>query len=96
MSGGIAYVYDKEGSFEKKCNLDMVQLENITPEDKETIHNMLHNHFKYTESLTAKRVITEFRKERKHFVKVMPIEYKRVLESKKTEKAAQLAEVSDG
>ena len=96
MSGGIAYVYDKDGSFEKRCNMTMVRLEQLTTEDEEVIHNMLHNHSKYTDSPIAKRTISEFRKERRHLVKVMPIEYKRILENKEIKNALKQAEVLDG
>lgn len=96
MSGGIAYVHDKDGSFEKKCNMDMVRLEQLTDEDGATIHNMLHNHFKYTDSLTAKKILDDFNKERACFVKVMPIEYKRILEARTEEETLGLTEVSDG
>ncbi|MBU0683134.1 MAG: glutamate synthase large subunit, partial [Candidatus Omnitrophica bacterium] len=48
MSGGIAYVYDEDKTFREKCNTDMVELEEIKEEDRDTMHHLLYNHFKYT------------------------------------------------
>jgi glutamate synthase domain-containing protein 3 len=96
MSGGIAYVYDSEGNFKQKCNREMVELENLSKEDETNIHSLLHNHFKYTKSTIAKALLDDFKKELKRFVKVMPIEYKRILSAKKIEKRLDLTEVSDG
>ncbi len=93
MSGGIAYIYDEDGLFRVRCNLSMVELQ--TPDnydDRETVYNLLHNHFNYTQSPKAKHVIDEFEKEFKKFVKVMPLEYKRILEQKQLEETLDLAE----
>ncbi|NQT29680.1 MAG: glutamate synthase large subunit, partial [Candidatus Saganbacteria bacterium] len=79
MSGGIAYVYDREGEFAEKCNLSMVELEELNQKDQRIIQNLLKNHFKYTRSPLAKNILDDFGKEKYRFVKVMPIEYKRVL-----------------
>ncbi len=95
MSGGIAYVYDAAGDFKNKCNMEMVALETAAPEDELTITDLLYNHYKYTASPLAKRVLDSFKEELKKFVKVMPMEYKRILEQKKLEKKMDLAEVSD-
>jgi len=96
MSGGIAYIYDNDKGFAKKCNLDMVVLEKITQEDKEAIKNLLVNHSRYTQSRVARKILDDFQNEGKRFIKVMPLEYKRILESKTIEKKFDLAEVSDG
>ncbi|MFC1674402.1 glutamate synthase large subunit [Candidatus Omnitrophota bacterium] len=96
MSGGIAYVYDEKNDFQERCNPDMVNLEEVTEEDKDTIYNLLHNHFKYTKSSKAKRVIDNMPQELEKFVKVMPVEYKRILEGVKIEEQLGLTEVSDG
>ncbi len=96
MSGGIAYVYDKEGAFKDRCNLGMVGLEELNQEDEETIRNLLLKHSRYTQSPLAKKILNDFQKERKRFVKVMPIEYKRILETAIVEEGLELTEVSDG
>jgi glutamate synthase domain-containing protein 2/glutamate synthase domain-containing protein 1/glutamate synthase domain-containing protein 3 len=96
MSGGIAYVYGEIEIFKKKCNMGMVVLERLKYEDKETIHNLLNNHYRYTQSTIAKKILDDFNNETKNFIKVMPIEYKRILEGIKVEKKLELLEVSDG
>ncbi|MFA6609784.1 MAG: glutamate synthase-related protein, partial [Candidatus Omnitrophota bacterium] len=96
MSGGIAYVYDEEKHFKDKCNMDMVVLERVREADRDTIYNLLHNHFKYTKSAVAKKIIGNMGDELKKFVKVMPIEYKRILEGIKIEEKLDLVEALDG
>ncbi|MFA5875750.1 MAG: glutamate synthase large subunit, partial [Candidatus Margulisiibacteriota bacterium] len=82
MSGGIAYVYDKQNDFESKCNLQMVELEHLRASDKKIIHVLLKKHFQYTRSRLAKEILDNFEFAVKRFRKVMPIEYKRVLQQK--------------
>ncbi|MEO6437516.1 MAG: hypothetical protein ABIP55_17360, partial [Tepidisphaeraceae bacterium] len=80
MSGGIAYVYDDDGQFAKKCNMEMVELEKAdTPEDHETLKRLLTNHAQFTGSPLARAVLDDFEKEVRWFVKVMPTDYRRVL-----------------
>ncbi|MFH1317870.1 MAG: glutamate synthase subunit alpha, partial [Candidatus Omnitrophota bacterium] len=96
MSGGIAYVYDTADTFKDKCNMSMVDFDEIVVEDRDTIYRLLLNHYKYTKSDLAKSVLDDFKSELKKFIKVMPIEYKRVLSGKAIEKKLDLLEVSDG
>jgi glutamate synthase domain-containing protein 3 len=96
MSGGIAYVYDEEGRFKDKCNTEMVYLEKCNEEDRTTIYNLLHNHLVYTKSALAEKLLNDFKKHAAKFVKVMPVEYKQVLEGKQIEGRLGLLEVSDG
>ena len=96
MSGGIAYIYDTDGSFKNKCNMNMVELEEVAEGDLEAIKSLLVNHHKYTQSLIAKRIFDNFSNEKRKFIKVMPIEYKRILEGKELEEKLELTEVSDG
>jgi len=96
MSGGIAYVYDKNDSFKDRCNISMVELEKLTVQDEENVNHLLLNHLRYTQSPQAKRILNNFYKEKKHFVKVMPTEYKRILSAEKAEEIMDLSEVSDG
>ncbi len=92
MSGGIAYVLDEAKNFKKKCNLEMVELENLNSMDKETIHNLLHNHYKYTKSKKAKAILNDYNVYLKKFKKVMPLEYKKILEMYKLDKKLGVAE----
>ncbi len=96
MSGGIAYVYDEDNSFKDRCNMKMVHLEKCDEEDKISIYNLVHNHFRYTASSLAGKLLDDFTNELEKFVKVMPIEYKQVLAGKQVEARLGLLEVSDG
>ena len=82
MSGGIAYVYNKDNKFKQKCNPEMVELEVITGRDSALIRTMLSDHYKYTKSISALKVLDNFNKNIRNFIKVMPLEYKRVLGNK--------------
>jgi glutamate synthase domain-containing protein 2/glutamate synthase domain-containing protein 1/glutamate synthase domain-containing protein 3 len=96
MSGGTAYVYDEDGTFKDRCNMSMVELEAPAGEDLTHIHNLLNNHHKYTGSATAKTILDDFKSLSEKFVKVMPLEYKRILDQKKVEEELKLTEVGDG
>ncbi|MFH1836933.1 MAG: glutamate synthase large subunit [Candidatus Omnitrophota bacterium] len=80
MSGGIAYVRDEDGMFKDKCNMSMVELEGLNEEDKITVNNLVHNHFKYTSSNTAEKILKDFDNEVLKFIKIIPVEYKRIKE----------------
>jgi glutamate synthase domain-containing protein 3 len=96
MSGGVAYVYDLDGKFKERCNMAMVELGTLEEEDKEIVHNLVSNHYKYTQSMTAKKFLDDFTAETKRFVRVMPLEYKRIMEEKKNEQKLKTTVVSDG
>jgi glutamate synthase domain-containing protein 2/glutamate synthase domain-containing protein 1/glutamate synthase domain-containing protein 3 len=82
MSGGIAYVYDDTGEFSKLCNMDQVELEPPDkPEDSELVRRLLENHAKYTGSTVAKGILKNWEREYKYFVKVMPTDYRKVIEN---------------
>ncbi len=96
MSGGVAYVYDPEGDFKDKCNTDMVELIEITEEDLKIISKLVHNHFKYTGSIYAKNIFDALREIKQKFVKVMPLEYKKLLKEKEMTRKLNLMEDYDG
>ncbi len=80
MSGGIAYVLDEAGDFAQHCNMQTVGIERLEePEDMDLVRSLLERHLKYTESAVAKRLLDDWPAAAKRFVKVMPIEYRRVL-----------------
>jgi glutamate synthase (NADPH/NADH) large chain/glutamate synthase (ferredoxin) len=92
MSGGEAYVLNEDGKFELRCNLGMVELEPVVlPEDKVTLRTMIEAHMKYTGSRKAKEVLDKWETMLPKFVKVMPIDYKRVLQERRAAKAKQHA-----
>ncbi|MGB0477678.1 MAG: glutamate synthase-related protein, partial [Flavobacteriaceae bacterium] len=81
MSGGIAYLYAADGTFdERNFNMEMIGLENPSTEDLNHIEELLNNHIKYTASSKATAIIDHWEKEQKNFIKVMPTDYKKALE----------------
>ena len=84
MSGGIAYILDTDNTFERHCNLEMVALEQIAENDDIVeLHELIKKHAYYTGSTVAKTILGEWNSALSKFVKVMPLDYKKVLEQKK-------------
>jgi glutamate synthase domain-containing protein 3 len=79
MSGGIAYVHDADGFFDNHCNLEMVDLDLLDQDDERELIALISRHAAYTGSLTAKRILDNWRHERDRFVKIFPMEYRKVL-----------------
>jgi len=80
MSGGVAYLYSEDGTFdEKKFNLEMVELEDLTDQDRETLQGLLQNHQDYTHSTKAQTILAQWPESSKNFIKVMPTDYKKAL-----------------
>ena len=93
MSGGIAYVFDEDGSFAKRCNLAMVTLEKVLPAveqaddgtrhrgiaDETQLKALIEKHLAETDSGRAKRILGDWAANRARFVKVFPNEYRRAL-----------------
>ncbi len=80
MSGGLAFVRDDDRKFKSRCNLGMVDLEQIAlDEDWATLKGMIEKHLALTGSPRARQVLADWENERKKFVKVFPHEYRRVL-----------------
>jgi glutamate synthase (NADPH) large chain len=104
MSGGVAYIYDPKNTFKNYCNLTMVTLHNVEKEniktdmpkhldlaDEDILKTLIEKHSQYTNSNVAKKILIDWDKELKNFVKVMPIEYKRALNEIKETKTKELA-----
>jgi glutamate synthase (NADPH/NADH) large chain len=79
MSGGIAWIYDVSGTFAKKCNPEMVDLDPLQAEDEARITVLLKNHIRLTNSRVAEFILSDWEAQSAHFVKVFPKEYKAVL-----------------
>ena len=82
MSGGVAYILDEQGDFATRCNQQMVGLETL--EDAEEINDlyqMIQKHVDYTGSEKAAKVLASWKEMVPKFVKVMPKDYKRVLQA---------------
>ncbi|HEY3483815.1 MAG TPA: glutamate synthase large subunit [Ilumatobacteraceae bacterium] len=92
MSGGIAYVYDRDGSFDTRVNYEMVNLEHLDDDDREFLRSTIERHAELTGSAVAKRLLAAWNVEVSRFRKVMPADYKRVLTVMKESAAAGLDE----
>ena len=89
MSGGIAYVLDEDGTFEQRCNPGLVDLEPLAAaEDVSEARTLIRKHLRYTGSTVASSVLDNWQKTQSRFVKVMPRDYRRVLEERKAAKRA--------
>ncbi len=82
MSGGVAYVFDQDGSFPARVNREMVELEPLSTEDQQELHELITRHLDETGSAVASRLLGNWAQDVERFVKVMPRDYKRVLIAK--------------
>ncbi|NYT52738.1 MAG: glutamate synthase large subunit [Candidatus Vesicomyosocius endoextente] len=82
MSGGIAYIYNPHQTFESMANTIMIDLDPVDSETKIELKQYINNHAKYTGSKIATRILDNWHSEIKHFIKIMPKDFKRVLAKK--------------
>lgn len=86
MSGGVAYVYNIDEDFDYYCNMQMVELTLIEDTyDSRELRQLITNHYNYTNSPLAKYILDNWNTEVEKFMKVTPIEYKKVLQDDKLE-----------
>ena len=81
MSGGVAYVYDPQGNLASNLNTEMVDLETFNDDDLDWLRATLTDHRDATDSAVAQRILADWPRQAGDFVKVMPRDYKRVLEA---------------
>ena len=87
MSGGVAYVYDTAKKFDATlCNMEMVAFDPLEEEDITKLKRLVKNHSMYTNSPLAKRILADWDNNVKHFIKVMPTDYKKALKRLAEEK----------
>ncbi len=81
MTGGLAYVYDAEGDFDLRCNVESVDLENIAvgSDDEAELLGLIKEHYEATNSCLAGRMLNDWEHYRASFVKVFPVEYRKAL-----------------
>ena len=94
MSGGVAYVLDDDGTFEKRCNKSMVELDPLDERDLTTVRSLIQRHYDYTHSAVAWRLLSGWKDTVTHLVRVMPVEYRSVLAKQHLDtEAARLASI---
>ncbi|MGH7142606.1 MAG: glutamate synthase large subunit [Planctomycetota bacterium] len=86
MSGGIAYVLDVDGKFAERCNMESVAFEALDADDLAWLKTHLGRHLEFTQSAVAAGLLADFDAAQKRFIKVMPIDYRRVLDQARAEK----------
>ena len=92
MSGGLAYVLDRDNEFEIHCNKSAVDLVKVDEEeDAQQLKSLIEEHFQSTQSAVAKKVLDEWEKSLPKFVKVYPTDYRRVIEERKKQNELQVA-----
>jgi glutamate synthase (NADPH/NADH) large chain len=93
MSGGIAYVLDVNGDFDYFCNKGMVELSPVGDrDDLVELQRLINNHFLYTRSELAEKILVNWDEYLSRFIKVIPLEYKKVLEEQKISQLIQKIE----
>jgi len=90
MSGGVAYVWDVNKTFVKNCNMEMVLLDTLENEDEALLKQLILSHHEFTQSKLAAHILSYWQTAFQQFVKVMPVDYKAVLEKKKVSQLADL------
>jgi len=92
MSGGVAYVYDEDGTFPLKCNHEMVKLYPLDEDDAAEVRELLRKFYEYTGSDRPRRMLQDWEDYRPKFVKVYPNDYRRVVETQKRYKLKGLSD----
>ncbi|GAC1481170.1 MAG: hypothetical protein NVS1B4_26380 [Gemmatimonadaceae bacterium] len=82
MSGGVAYVLDERGTFERRCNRALVELGPVPEEEIETLRRLVERHARLTESPRAAAQLADWERSIARIVRVMPTEYRKVLEGR--------------
>ena len=95
MSGGLAYVWDPDGKFDYFCNMEMVELSLLEDSSsRKELHELIRQHYLYTGSQLARKMLDDWNRYADEFIQVTPIEYKRVLAEEQMKKLQQkIAEV---
>jgi glutamate synthase (NADPH/NADH) large chain len=98
MSGGIAYVFDEDGDFAQRCNLQMVDLETVEnqQEEEEFVCYLIRRHAELTRSPRAQQVLDGWQDYLPKLLKVMPLDYRRVLTEKKAQAGKTFVMVQHG
>jgi len=84
MSGGLAYVWDKNHNFDYYCNMDMIELDLIEDRaGRDELRGLIEKHYKYTGSALANKMLDNWSQYVGEFIQVTPIEYRRILQEER-------------
>ncbi|SIE15957.1 Putative ferredoxin-dependent glutamate synthase [Mycobacteroides abscessus subsp. abscessus] len=81
MSGGVAYVYDPDKRLMDNLNDEMVDLDALDPDDQQVLRSLIEKHVAATDSAVGQRILADWSGHSDSFIKVMPRDYRRVLEA---------------
>jgi glutamate synthase domain-containing protein 3 len=93
MSGGVAYVYDQDKTFKSRCNMGQVEIDPLEASDIELLHDLVKRHYDYTQSAQAWRLLSGWKQLSHNFAKVMPVEYRAIIQKQQRAAAGQSASV---
>ena len=97
MSGGVAFVLDEDGGFDRQCNPEMVSLETVTKEeDARNLRGLIEEHLFFTGSTVAAQVLEKWDQILPKFVMVIPVAYKNMLQGNRTATGQQIGSVARG
>ena len=102
MSGGVAYVFDDDGSFPQRVNTEMVSIDELGADDEARLHILVTRHLEETGSAVAERLLADWSTSLSKFVKIMPKDYRRVLDAQQraaeegTDPVAAMMEAAHG
>ncbi|WP_369871577.1 glutamate synthase large subunit [Bacteroides uniformis] len=90
MSGGVAYVWNRDDNFDYFCNMEMVELSLIEEASyRKELHELIRQHYLYTGSKLARTMLDDWPRYADQFIQVVPIEYKKVLQEEQMQKLQQ-------
>ena len=84
MSGGLAYVFDEDGHFTRRCNLEMVELVSVEGVEADLVRQLVEEHGDRTKSPKAAELLDHWAAVQRKLVKVFPSEYRRILSEQAT------------
>jgi glutamate synthase (NADPH/NADH) large chain len=93
MSGGVAFVFDEDGTFERRLNTEMVDLDALDADDLEWLRDTIIRHVAETGSALGTRILARWDQDSERFVKVMPQDFKRVLEAARAAREQGIDEI---
>ena len=81
MSGGVAYLYREDDNYRININEDMVLLEELNLDDEKIVKDLIEEHVNTTGSPKGNKILFNFEREKFNFIKIIPRDYKKVLET---------------
>jgi glutamate synthase (NADPH/NADH) large chain len=96
MSGGVSYVFNETGNFDYFCNKGLVDIVPVEDRaDVDELQTLINNHLLYTRSSLASKILTNWEEYLPKFVKVIPFEYKKVLEEQKIQELQKKLQMTE-